>query len=54
MKMEDIDVSIDNNQVTISGERNMEKEEKGKDFSRIERSRFLGILAQHHQTGEGN
>jgi HSP20 family protein len=38
MKMEDINVSVDNNQVTISGERKMEKEEKGKDFTRIERS----------------
>lgn len=38
MKMEDIDVSVDNSQVKISGERNMEKEEKGKDFTRIERS----------------
>ena len=38
MKMEDIDVSINNNQVTISGERKMEKEEKGKDYTRIERS----------------
>lgn len=38
MKMEDIDVSLDNSQVKISGERNMEKEEKGKDFTRIERS----------------
>jgi len=38
MKMEEIDVSVDNSQVTISGERKMEKEEKGKDFTRIERS----------------
>jgi HSP20 family protein len=38
MKMEDIDVSVDNSHVTISGERNMEKEEKGKDYTRIERS----------------
>lgn len=38
MKMEDIDVSIENNLITISGERKMESEEKGKDFTRIERS----------------
>ncbi len=50
MKMEDIDVSVDNDMLTISGERKMEKEEKGKDFVRMERgygsfcrSFYLGI-----------
>jgi HSP20 family protein len=38
MKMEDIDVSIDEDQLIIKGERKMEKEEKEKDYTRIERS----------------
>jgi HSP20 family protein len=38
MKMEDIDVSVNNDTVSISGERKMEKEEKGKDLVRMERA----------------
>ncbi|MGM0364992.1 MAG: Hsp20/alpha crystallin family protein [Actinomycetota bacterium] len=50
MKMEDINVSIDKNRVSISGERKVEKEEKGEDFIKMERtfgsfcrSFYLGI-----------
>jgi HSP20 family protein len=38
MKMEDINVSIEEGRLNISGERKMEKEEKGKDFVRVERA----------------
>ena len=38
MKMEDVDVSVDENELVIKGERKMEKEEKEKDYTRIERS----------------
>ncbi|KUK50979.1 MAG: Heat shock protein Hsp20 [candidate division TA06 bacterium 32_111] len=38
LKKEDITLSIDNNVLTIEGERKSEKEEKGKTFHRIERS----------------
>ncbi len=38
MKMEDINVSVNKDTVTISGERKMEKEEKNEDFVRVERS----------------
>lgn len=38
MKKDDINLSIDNNILTIEGERKSEKEEKGKTFHRIERS----------------
>jgi len=38
IKMEDIDVSIDENQLVIKGERKFEKEEKEKDYLRVERS----------------
>ncbi|MEO0238111.1 MAG: Hsp20/alpha crystallin family protein [candidate division WOR-3 bacterium] len=38
MKKEDINLSIDNNVLTIEGERKSEKEEKGRTFHRIERS----------------
>lgn len=38
MRQEDIDVSIDENQLVIKGERKMEKEEKEKDYVRVERS----------------
>lgn len=48
VKKEDIDVKIDNNILTVSGERKMKKEVKKKDyhlmessFGRIERSFFL-------------
>ena len=37
-KMEDIDVSVDENQLVIKGERKFEKEEKEKDYIRVERS----------------
>jgi HSP20 family protein len=49
MKMEDIDVSVDDSQVTISGERKFEKEEKGKDFVRTERS--YGSFCRSFNTG---
>jgi HSP20 family protein len=38
MKKEDIEVSLDNNILTIKGEREFEKEEKEKDYVRVERS----------------
>jgi HSP20 family protein len=38
MKKEDIDISVDDDQLIIKGERKYEKEEKDKDFVRIERS----------------
>lgn len=38
MKLEDIDVSVDEDQLVIKGERKIEKEEKEKDYVRIERS----------------
>ncbi|MDP1589678.1 MAG: Hsp20/alpha crystallin family protein [Prosthecobacter sp.] len=38
MKKEDVKVSVENGELTISGERKSEKEEKGKKFHRIERS----------------
>lgn len=38
IKMEDIDVSVDENQLVIKGERKFEKEEKDKDYIRVERS----------------
>lgn len=38
MKLEDIDVSVDENQLIIKGERKTEKEEKEKDYIRVERS----------------
>ena len=38
VKKEDVKVSIQNGVLTIAGERNIEKEEKGKKFHRIERS----------------
>jgi len=38
MKMEDIDVSVEDGRLVICGERKMEKEEKGKDYVRTERS----------------
>jgi HSP20 family protein len=36
--MDDIDVSVDENQLIIKGERKFEKEEKEKDYIRVERS----------------
>ena len=38
VKKEDVKVNVENGQLTISGERKQEKEEKGKKFHRIERS----------------
>lgn len=38
MKMEDIDVSVDEDQLVIKGERKEEKEEKEKGYIRVERS----------------
>jgi HSP20 family protein len=38
LKKEDVKVSVENGELTISGERRAEKEEKGKKFHRIERS----------------
>jgi len=38
IKMEDIDVSVDEDQLIIKGERKEEKEEKEKDYVRVERS----------------
>jgi HSP20 family protein len=38
VKKEDVKVTLENGVLTIQGERNLEKEEKGKKFHRIERS----------------
>jgi HSP20 family protein len=38
MEEKDIDVSLENNMLTISGERKLENEEKKENFHRIERS----------------
>ena len=38
IRMEDIDVSVDDDQLVIKGERKFEKEEKDKDYIRVERS----------------
>jgi len=38
IKMENIDVSVDENQLIIKGERKFESEEKEKDYIRVERS----------------
>ena len=38
MKKEDIEVSLDNDLLVIKGERKFEKEEKEKDYVRVERS----------------
>ena len=38
LKKEEVKVNVENGQLTISGERKSEKEEKGKKFHRIERS----------------
>ena len=38
LKKEEVKVSVENGELTISGERKSEKEEKGKKFHRIERS----------------
>lgn len=38
MKKEDIEISLDNGRLSISGERKFEKEEEGKKFHRVETS----------------
>lgn len=38
MNKEDIDISLENSRLTISGERSFEKEDKGKKYHRIESS----------------
>lgn len=38
MNKEDIDISLENSRLTISGERSFEKEDKGKKFHRVESS----------------
>lgn len=38
MKKEDINISLENNRLAISGERNFEKEEKSKKYHRVETS----------------
>ena len=38
LKKEDVNVTVENGELTITGERKLEKEEKGKKFHRIERS----------------
>lgn len=38
MDKEDIDISLENNRLSISGERSFEKEDKGKKYHRVESS----------------
>ena len=38
VKKEDVNVTVENGVLTVSGERHFEKEEKGKKFHRVERS----------------
>ncbi|MDZ7838467.1 MAG: Hsp20/alpha crystallin family protein [Actinomycetota bacterium] len=38
MKMEDIEVSVDEGQLVVKGERKLEKKEEEKDYIRVERS----------------
>ena len=38
LKTEDVKVTVENGVLTISGERNLEKEEKGKKYHRVERA----------------
>lgn len=38
MSKEDIDISLENSRLTISGERSFEKEDKGKKYHRVESS----------------
>lgn len=38
MKKEDINISLENNRLSISGERSFEKEDKGKKYHRVETS----------------
>jgi HSP20 family protein len=38
VKREDIEVSIDSNVLTLKGERNLEKEEEGRRYHRVERT----------------
>ena len=38
MKKEDINISLDNSRLTISGERSLKEEEEGKTFHRVETS----------------
>jgi len=38
VKMEDVDIQIENGTLTLKGERKFEKDEKNKGFHRIERS----------------
>ena len=38
LKKEDVNVTVENGELTITGERKLEKEEKGRKFHRIERS----------------
>jgi len=58
MKMEDIDVSVDEDQLVIKGERKEEKEEKDKDYVRVERnygsfyrSFSIGVPVKSDQVG---
>ena len=44
VKKEDVKVTVDNNVLTIRGERKQEKEEKGKKFHRVER--YYGSFAR--------
>lgn len=56
MKKEDINVSIENNVLTIEGERKSEKEEKNKTFHRIERAygKFYRSVALPKKVDENN
>ena len=38
MKREDVDVSIENNVLTLRGERKFEKKDEGDNYHRVERS----------------
>ncbi len=56
VKKDDVKVSVDNGILRIQGERNQEKEEKGKKFHRVERlyGSFLRTFTMPENVEEGN
>jgi HSP20 family protein len=51
LKKEDVKVTVENGVLTVSGERKLEKEEKGKKFHRIERA--FGAFARSFTLPDG-